>query len=55
MSVSPAGSKGSYEIQSKKGNKLGVTTTLGQNSHHRGRNFTLNGTKGEVGVSKNIV
>ena len=24
---------------------------LGQNSRHRGRNFALNGTQGEVGVS----
>ena len=24
---------------------------LGQNSRHKGRNFTLNGTQGEVGVS----
>ena len=24
---------------------------LGRNSRHRGRNFTLNGTQGEVGVS----
>ena len=38
MSVSPAGSKGSYEIQSKTGNKLG------------GQNLALNGTEGEVGI-----
>ena len=32
----------------KAGNKLGATKA---NSHPRGRNFALNGTQGEVGVS----